>query len=126
MRDEELTLEKIYEKVGEECYQINDRFTFDRIFKQLLLEGCDHEEAKDFMLCACSLGLIPFQERIENKSYRKISAEPDILSKDLRKLHLQAYKKIAKQIKRELTVSYSELLNTIGINPEGKNHHPKR
>jgi len=61
------------------CY---DRFTFDKIFRFLLLNDVDQEDAKDLILYNCSLSALVLQERIHNRYYRKIKAEEEI-SKDL-------------------------------------------
>jgi hypothetical protein len=57
------------------CY---DRFTFDRVFKFLLLQDCSNEEAKDIILFNCSLSAIIFQERIDNEFYKKITIDNEI------------------------------------------------
>jgi|GEM_PF-636742 len=61
------------------CY---DRFTFDKIFRFLLLNDFDHEDTKDIILYNCSLSTLVVQERIHNHYYRKIKADEEI-SKDL-------------------------------------------
>ncbi len=64
---------------------INDRFTFDDLFRWLLRLGYDHEECKETILANCSLSTLVFQERIENDYYLSISKD-EKLSSDLRKL----------------------------------------
>ncbi|HWZ02582.1 MAG TPA: hypothetical protein VNX40_03165 [Mucilaginibacter sp.] len=66
-------------KEHEICY---DRFTFDKIFRYLLKNDYDHEEAKDVILYNCCLSVLVLQERIHNRYYYKIKAE-DETSKDL-------------------------------------------
>lgn len=64
-------------------YKVYDRFTFDYLFKRLLVDGYDHEEAKDIILCNCALSTLVMQERIHNEYYLEISREdttaPDLL-----------------------------------------------
>ena len=61
------------------CY---DRFTFDKIFRFLLKNVFDHEEAKDVIIYNCSLSALVSQERIHNDYYFSINTE-DEMSKDL-------------------------------------------
>ena len=61
------------------CY---DRFTFDKIFRFLLLNDFDLEDAKDLILYNCSLSALVLQQRIDNRYYRKIKTQDEI-SKDL-------------------------------------------
>ena len=70
-----------------EC--INDRFTFDNLFRKLLQENYSIEEAKDFLVNHYSLSALVFQERIENEFYKKISLFED--SKDLLELKNEIY-----------------------------------
>jgi hypothetical protein len=65
-----------------ECY---DRFTFDEVFRFLLSQDFEAEEAKETILVLCQLSALVYQERIENKFYKKISTEEEI-SSDLRDL----------------------------------------
>ena len=76
---EEKTLSQALRKHKE----INDRFTFDDLFRLLLRSGFTHREAKDVILINCSLSALVFQTRIENRYYLKISEQ---LSKDLLEL----------------------------------------
>jgi hypothetical protein len=62
--------------------QINDRFTFDDLFRQLLRLGLAHEECKEIILNNCSLSALVFQARVENEYYLRIS-EHERLSDDL-------------------------------------------
>jgi hypothetical protein len=63
--------------------EVFDRFTFDYLFKRLLFDGYDHEEAKDVILYNCTLSLLVMQERLDNKYYLKIMAgsgiAPDLM-----------------------------------------------
>jgi hypothetical protein len=66
-----------------ENYEVFDRFTFDYLFKRLLADGYDHEEAKDMILYNCALSTIVTQERIDNDYYFEISVDsrtaPDLI-----------------------------------------------
>jgi hypothetical protein len=66
-------------------YKVYDRFTFDYLFKRLLADGYDHEEAKDIILYNCALSTLVMQERIHNEYYLKISRE-DTIAPDLLEL----------------------------------------
>jgi hypothetical protein len=73
-------------------YKVYDRFTFDYLFKRLLADGCDHEEAKDTILCNCALSTLVMQERIYNEYYLDIS-ETDTMANDLLELRSEIFKK---------------------------------
>jgi hypothetical protein len=64
-------------------YCVYDRFTFDNLFKRLLADGYDQEEAKDVILHNCALSTLVTQERIDNEYYLGISVDngmaPDLL-----------------------------------------------
>ncbi|HEX9970940.1 MAG TPA: hypothetical protein VGD14_02610 [bacterium] len=62
-----------------------DRFTFDEVFRFLLSQDFNAEQAKDIILNHCQLSPLVAQERIENGFYREISTEEEI-SSDLRQL----------------------------------------
>ena len=66
-------------------YEVFDRFTFDYLFRRLLKDGYDHDEAKDIILHQCALSALVLQERIHNEFYYKIS-EDDEISEDLLEL----------------------------------------
>lgn len=53
-------------------YELN---TFDNLFRLLLKNDFNHEEALFFILCNCSLSAYVFQERIHNMGYEKLSVE---------------------------------------------------
>lgn len=76
-----------------ENYEVFDRFTFDELFKKLLSDGCDHEEAKDTILYNCALSALVLQERIHNNFYQNISIDDEI-SNDLLKLKEEIANKI--------------------------------
>ena len=61
-----------------------DRFTFDKIFKELLRQNYSHDEAKEIIFFNCSLSTLVFQERFENNFYKDISLFKE--SSDLIKL----------------------------------------
>ena len=65
--------------------EVFGRFTFDYLFRRLLKDGYDHDEAKDIMLHQCALSALVMQERIHNNFYYKIS-EADEISEDLLEL----------------------------------------
>ncbi len=68
-----------------ENYEVYDRFTFDYLFRNLLKDGYDHEEAKDIIIHNCALSTLVMQERIYNSYYLKISDDEKI-SDDLLEL----------------------------------------
>ena len=65
--------------------EVFDRFIFDYLFRRLLKDGYDHDEAKDIMLHQCALSALVMQERIHNNFYYKIS-EADEIPEDLLEL----------------------------------------
>lgn len=71
-----------FKKNREGLYEIYDRFSFDKLFRLLLDNDFEREEALDFILCNCSLSALIFQERIYNEYYLNISPE-ETMSKDL-------------------------------------------
>ena len=68
-----------------ENYEVYDRFTFDYLFRNLLQDGYDHEEAKDIIIHNCALSTLVMQERVYNNHYLKISVHEQI-SDDLLEL----------------------------------------
>jgi len=58
-----------------------DRFTFDYLFKRLLADCYDNEEAKDIILYNCSLNALVMQERLDNEYYLRMKAT-DVISPD--------------------------------------------
>ncbi len=73
-----------------QCY---DRFTYDKIFRLLLIHGFTNEEAKDIILYKCSLSALVFQERIDNGYYKKISVN-DRTSEDLLEFKNEIFNKV--------------------------------
>jgi len=65
-----------------ENQRVYDRFTFDKIFRFLLSNDCEKEEAKDIILHNCALSALVLQERIHNEYYYKICVHQEF-SKDL-------------------------------------------
>jgi len=76
-----------------ENYEVYDRFTFDYLFKRLLADGYDHEEAKDTILYNCALSTLVMQERLYNEDYLEISADDEI-APDLMELKSEVFNKI--------------------------------
>jgi len=76
-----------------ENYEVFDRFTFDYLFKRLLADGYDNEQAKDVILFNCKLSLLVMQERLDNGYYLKMKADYDI-APDLLDLYCEAFIKI--------------------------------
>jgi hypothetical protein len=70
-----------------------DRFTFDYLFKRLLADGYDNEEAKDIILHNCSFSTLVLQERLYNNYYLQITMDDDI-APDLLEIRRQELKKI--------------------------------
>ena len=75
-----------------ENYKVFDRFTFDYLFKRLLADGYDNEEAKDIILYNCALSTLVTQERLYNEYYLEISEE-DIIAPDLLDMYKEAFNK---------------------------------
>lgn len=80
--EEDLDFLKRFPKERDGMYIVYELYTFDNLFRLLLKNNFDHEEALDFILVNCSLSAVVFQERIHNKGYRKLSAR-DVLPPDL-------------------------------------------
>jgi hypothetical protein len=74
-------------------YHVYDRFTFDHIFKKLLADGYDHEEAKDIILYNCALSTLVTQERLENEYDLEISVK-DKIAPDLAELQGEIVEKV--------------------------------
>ena len=64
---------KNFKKNTEVLYEIHDIFSFDNLFRSLLNNSFEDDEALNFILCNCSLSAIVFQERIYNKYYLRLS-----------------------------------------------------
>jgi hypothetical protein len=76
-----------------ENYEVFDRFTFDDLFKRLLADGYDNEQAKDVILYSCSLSALVMQERLDNNYYLKIKVN-DQIAPDLAELMEETANKI--------------------------------
>ena len=76
-----------------ENYEVFDRFTFDYLFKRLLTDGYDNEQAKDVILYNCALSLLVMQERLDNGYYLKMKTD-DIIAPDLLDLYCEAFVKM--------------------------------
>jgi len=77
----------------EENYEVFDRFTFDDLFKRLLTDGYDNEQAKDVILYNCALSLLVMQERLDNNYYLRMKAPDGIAPDLLAMLHEELMKK---------------------------------
>ena len=75
-----------------ENYEVFDRFTFDYLFKRLLADGYDNEEAKDTILHNCALSTLVMQERLYNDYYLEISVT-DGMAPDLLEMYREEFKK---------------------------------
>jgi len=75
-----------------ENYEVYDRFTFDNLFKRLLADGYDNEEAKDVILYNCALSLLVMQERLDNGYYLKMKTD-DVIAPDLLDMYREALNK---------------------------------
>lgn len=73
---------KVFPKDESELYIVYDRFTFLQLFKLLLKEGLEHEEALFFILANCSLSAIVFQDYFHNEAYLEITTENVLESKE--------------------------------------------
>lgn len=71
-----------FPKEKNELYIVYELYTFDNLFRLLLKNSLDHEEALFFILANCSLSAIVFQERIHNMKYKELSSE-DALPADV-------------------------------------------
>lgn len=76
-----------------ENYEVFDRFTFDDLFKRLLADGYDNEQAKDVILYNCALSLLVMQERLDNNYYLGMKATDGIAPDLLAMLHEELMKK---------------------------------
>ena len=56
-------------------YIVYELYTFDNLFRLLLKENFEHQEALYFVIANCSLSAVVFQERIHNMGYAKLLAE---------------------------------------------------
>jgi len=69
-----------------------DRFTFDYLFKRLLADGYDNEEAKDIILYNCALSTLVTQERFDNDYYLEMSVS-DGMAPDLLEIYREEFNK---------------------------------
>ena len=86
---------KYKKQFTEDCtreFRVYDRFTFDRLFRNLLRDGYDHEEVKEMILHNCALSTLVMQERIYNRYYLKIFVDGRI-SDDLLELMNEIFNK---------------------------------
>jgi hypothetical protein len=80
-------------RADETCF---DRFTFDKIFRFLLKNDFEHEDARDIILHNCALSALVLQERILNCYYQKIKSDEKI-SADLCELKRKCFERILKE-----------------------------
>jgi hypothetical protein len=59
-------------------YIIYDGFTFDNLFRLLLKDGFNLDEALNYIFANCSLSALVFQERIHNKHYLRLTGDDAI------------------------------------------------
>jgi len=82
-----------FERTEEELVKLYDRFSFDNLFRLLLIHGFEREEALNFILCNCALSALVFQERLHNCYYLNIQVD-EVISPDLLQLKGQCLIKI--------------------------------
>jgi len=82
-----------FERTEEGLVKLYDRFSFDQLFRLLLISGYEREEALNFILCNCALSALVFQERIYNCYYLNIQVD-EVISPDLLELKRQCLIKI--------------------------------
>jgi hypothetical protein len=104
--------EEYLEDYIKENYIVYDRFTFDYLFRKLLKDGYDHEEAKDIIIHNCALSTIIFQERIFNEYYLNISKDENI-SKDLIEIISEIAERVITLNDKECERFYDYLSNKI-------------
>jgi len=75
-----------------ECEEVFGRFTFDYLFKRLLADGYDNEDAKDIILYNCAMIALVMQERLDNKYYLSMTARDGIAPDLLAMLHEELMK----------------------------------
>jgi hypothetical protein len=73
-------------------YEVFDRFAFDYLFKRLLADGYDNEEAKDTILYNCALSTLVTQERIDNE-YNLGMSVSDGMAPDLLDMYREEFNK---------------------------------
>jgi len=71
----DLNFLKWFPKDHNRLYIVYELYTFDNLFRLLLKNGFDHEEALYFILYNCSLSALVFQERIHNNRYKTLLAK---------------------------------------------------
>ena len=73
--NDDLDFLSLFPKDRDELFIVYELYTFDNLFRLLLKNNFEHEEAFYFILANCSLSALVFQERLHNKKYRKLSAK---------------------------------------------------
>ena len=79
--------------------QINDRFSFDYLFRRLLQLGFGHEESRDIIVSCFSLSALVSQERIENGYYLRLSTQK-LVADDL----IEFYQDLARRNSSDLCI----------------------
>jgi len=74
-----------FEITKEGLVKLYDRFSFDELFRLLLINGFEREQALNFILWNCALSALVFQERIHNGYYQNIRVD-EVISPDLLQL----------------------------------------
>ncbi len=65
---------------------------FDYLFKKLLADGYNNEEAKDIILYNCALSTLVTQDRIDNEYYLEIFVN-DLIAPDLLDIYREEFNK---------------------------------
>ena len=77
--DEQLKFLEYFPKDNSDMYIVFDYYTFDNLYKLLLKNAFDYEDALTFIIANCSLSGNIFQDRIFSEYYLILKAE-DVLS----------------------------------------------
>ena len=91
-----------FERTEEGLVKLYDRFSFDELFRLLLINGFEREEAMNFILCNCALSALVFQERIYNCYYLNIQVD-EVISPDLLQLKGQCFTEVIQAEIEEVT-----------------------
>jgi len=77
-----------FPKDGSDLFIVFELYTFDNMFRLLLMGDFDHEDVLNFMLSECSFSALVFQERIHNKKYlhleKKDALKPELAASKAR------------------------------------------
>jgi len=83
--------------------QINDRFSFDYLFRRLLQLGFGHEQSKDIIVSCFSVSALVSQERVENGYYLRLSTQK-LLADDL----IDLYQDLARRNSPDLCIGLTQ------------------